>query len=238
MANKRTAGGTGTSERLTKAQRKEQARLQRIELERRAVRTRRNRWIAIGGLVLVGVAVAVFVVLSQGSKSSKSQEHALPGLLTGPAPWPANTTDLAARLNAVGLPQEGAALHIHPHLFISVDGQQVTIPADIGLTQSFGSPLHTHDVDGVIHVESADPSYPFTLGDFFDVWGVRFTPTCLGSYCASDATTLRLYVAGRQYTRDPTQLKLKDEQQIVLVYGTPDQTPDPLPTFDFSSFQG
>ena len=63
MANRRsgTRGRTGT-ERLTKAQRKEQARRERLEIQRRMARARRNRWIALGVAVVVAAAVTVFVV--------------------------------------------------------------------------------------------------------------------------------------------------------------------------------
>jgi hypothetical protein len=33
--------------------------------------------------------------------------------------------------------------------------------------------LHTHDISGIIHVESPD-NRTFTLGQFFDIWGKKF----------------------------------------------------------------
>jgi hypothetical protein len=48
--------------RQTKAERKEEARRQRIEIERRMARSRRNRWIVLGVVLVVAAAAALFVV--------------------------------------------------------------------------------------------------------------------------------------------------------------------------------
>ena len=77
-----------------------------------------------------------------------------------------------------------AALHHHDLLQVYVDGQPVTVPSQVGIDQAEGylTSLHTHDASGIIHVESPTQR-SFTLGQFFDVWGVRLTSTCIGSYC-------------------------------------------------------
>jgi hypothetical protein len=77
------------------------------------------------------------------------------------------------------LPQEGQVVHIHPHLTITINGQQQEIPANTGIgTDSMGRPtflpIHTHDNTGTIHVESPIQR-DFHLKDFFDVWGQTFT---------------------------------------------------------------
>jgi hypothetical protein len=228
-------GGSGPSTKLTKAERKEEARRQRLEIERRMARTRRTWSLAAAALVVVAaITIALFLLLRP---ETESKAEGLPGLLASAAPWEANTTDLTGRLNRLGLGQEGVALHIHPHLSIFVSGQEIPIPANIGLTSSFGAPLHTHDATGIVHVESADPNRVFTLGEFFDVWGVRFTPTCLGSYCDDGDRRIRMFVDDSAYRSDPRALTLADHEQIVLTYGTRAQVPDPLPGFDFSGLQ-
>jgi hypothetical protein len=157
---------------------------------------------------------------------------------TGPPPWVANTSDLAARLDAIGLnatPMEGTALHIHQHLEILVNGASVQVPAEIGIANggtSF-SPIHTHTPDGIIHVESSAPRV-FTLGQFFDVWGVPFTKTCLGPDCNSGSKTLAVFVNGHRVTGNPTLVELEEHQEIVVAYGTASQLPDPIPaTYSF-----
>jgi hypothetical protein len=78
--------------------------------------------------------------------------------------------------------------HIHPILQIFIEGQQVTIPGDIGLTATRHFNPHTHDTIGTLHVGEGPISGidPFgsplrftTLDDFFDVWrttGTSGTP--------------------------------------------------------------
>jgi len=49
---------------------------------------------------------------------------------------------------------EQNAFHIHAHLDIFVDGEPFDVPADIGITNSCTYWLHTHDLTGIIHIES------------------------------------------------------------------------------------
>jgi hypothetical protein len=185
-------------------------------------------------LVVAGLVAAAVVGRSgSGQAPAPATAGALPGLQTGPAPWGANTADLAARLRAIGLPplspMEGTAVHIHQHLDIYVDGRKVPVPALIGIDPAVGfAPLHVHDTSGVIHVESASVR-SYTLGQFFAVWGVRFAPTCLGGYCAAGDRRLRVYVDGAPYRGDPTAITLEPHQEIVVAFGTAAQLPSPIP---------
>jgi len=70
----------------------------------------------------------------------------------------------------------------------------------------------------------------YTLGEFFAVWGVRFTPTCLGGYCAGGGRQLRVYVNGRPYQGDPTGLVLASHQELMVAFGTAAQLPSPIPS--------
>jgi hypothetical protein len=141
-------------------------------------------------------------------------------------------------LDAIGLsatPMEGTALHIHQHLEILVDAKPVEVPAQIGIANggSAFSPIHTHTPDGIIHVESSAPRV-FTLGQFFDVWGVPFTKTCLGPYCNAGTKTLTVFVNGHRVTGDPSLVELTEHQEVVVAYGTPDQLPSSIPaTYSF-----
>jgi hypothetical protein len=57
-----------------------------------------------------------------------------------------------------------------------VNGKQVSVPAGIGIASDNTCFywLHTHTSDGVIHIE-APSGRSFTLGNFLDIWGDRFT---------------------------------------------------------------
>ena len=95
------------------------------------------------------------------------------------------------------------------------------MPADIGInyTSRFISPVHTHDETGIIHVES-DEVRDFTLGEFFDIWGVRFTKDCVGGYCSKGPDTLKVYSNGKPVTGDPRKLVLQSHQEIAVIYGS------------------
>lgn len=178
---------------------------------------------ASGRVKIAVISCLVILVSMLTAKVESAQTDKLPGIITGPAPWLPEIDNLLSRLNAINLPalyEEGNALHIHQHLDILLNGKPVTVPAGIGINPvaRFISPLHTHDVSGVIHVES-DVKRDFTLGQFFDVWGVRFSKSCVGAYCAKGADTLRVFVNGKPISGDPRSLVLREHQEIAVVFG-------------------
>jgi hypothetical protein len=74
----------------------------------------------------------------------------------------------------------------------------------------------------------------YTVGQFFAVWGVRFTPSCLGGYCAGGGRQLRVYVNGEPVHGNPTAVTLASHQELVVAFGTAAQLPSPIPsTFRF-----
>ena len=197
----------------------------------RARRARQIMWIA-GFAAVVGVGAFLFI-----NRSEPASPSSLPGVLTTDAPWPANAAQSAARADALGLPAEGTTMHEHANVQIFVSGRQEPIPTDIGidLDAGTGQSIHTHDDTGTVHLESSQ-ARTFTLGEFFGVWGVRLTPSCIGGYCNDGQNRLRVYVGGEQQTGDPRDITLDDQSVIVVTYGTEKQLPDPIPsTFDFSS---
>jgi hypothetical protein len=151
----------------------------------------------------------------------------------GSPPWPPEAAHLRARLAAIGLPAltgEGTAQHTHQHLDLYVDGRRVTVPTDIGINQSEGflSPIHTHDATGIIHVESPVVR-DFTLGELFDVWGVRFDAHCVGGVCEGNGRVLTVFVNGQPFAGNPRTLVLATHQEIVVALGTATQLPNPIP---------
>jgi hypothetical protein len=216
------------------ARRHREAQRARAAARRPRQRRRRLGIVAALAVVLVAGVGAVAVSAAHRDRHPAATSTTLAGLQTGPAPWGANTGDLAERLQAIGVPplspMEGTVIHIHQHLDIFVDGHQVTVPAGVGIDPAAGyAPLHTHDPSGIIHVESPTVR-SYTLGEFFAVWGVRFTPTCLGGYCTGGGRQLRVYVNGRPYPGDPTGLVLAAHQELVVAFGTAAQLPSPVPS--------
>jgi hypothetical protein len=109
-------------------------------------------------------------------------------------------------------------LHIHPQLTVTQDGKLVTVPKNIGIDQSlykdhslarYGlqgeAPLHTHDENGTIHVES-NTNRNYTLGEFLNIWGGLDL----------NGKTVKLAVDGKPITSDYRNLILQDGQKITL----------------------
>ena len=102
----------------------------------------------------------------------------------------------------------------------------MTVPGNMGIG-AVHSPMHTHDPDGVMHVEGEpDP----TLDEFMAMWGVQLTPRQLGPYVSNARERVRMWVqkpGAKRYeevTVQPT-LKLGDRQQIQLFFGSDTQVP-------------
>lgn len=196
-------------------------------------------WAVIIGVVILGIGYLAFSHTDTQSVTATTpvtvgDPLTLPGISTSTAPWAPEFDNLKARLAADSLPQltmEGEVLHIHQHLDLYIDGQPIQVPADIGINESAGwlSPIHVHDTTGIIHVESPYVA-TFTLGEFFDVWGVRFTTQCIGSYCTNESKNLRVYVNGELYQGDPREIPLASHQEIVIAYGTAAELPATIPT--------
>jgi hypothetical protein len=192
------------------------------------------RWAITVSLASLTAAVVVGIVLASGGNEKKTSGP-LRGILTTTAPWPANTELMAQRLAELGLPGAGEALHTHSRLELYVHGLKVPVPAQIGISSDLTSPLHTHDASGVIHVESSKQQ-DFTLGEFFDIWGVRLTDSCLGAYCNGDEGSLRVFVSGKGFDGRIRNLRLQDETEIVVTFGKQSEMPEPIPSeFSYGS---
>ena len=180
--------------------------------------------------MLAGLGSATRDLRAQGSaKAAPPAQRQLPGLQTTEAPWPRELAYLSERLKAIGLPampNESFVVHIHQVLKIAVRGKNVPVPAGIGIHELAGfiSPIHTHDGNGQIHIEAPSPR-PFTLGQFFDVWGVRFTANCIGGYCTSGRDSLKVLSNGAPVKGNPRSLVLADNQQIEIRFGNAPKGP-------------
>jgi hypothetical protein len=166
-----------------------------------------------------------------------------PGPETVPVP---NGPKLATLLNAAtgqtvdGIQcqtNEQTVTHVHTHLTIFVNGKAQVIPYGIGIpgfqalstakgpfvqTGSCFYWLHVHANDGIIHIESPSTSESFTLGQFFDEWGIPLSKTQVGS--ATGPVTVFFTSPGQKaklYTGNPNDIPLGDHYQIQLVVGTP-----------------
>jgi hypothetical protein len=218
------------------------AHLQALEAQRR----RRRNWTAgIGAAVVAIVAVVAIILAVSGTgrnpapgaggtpKLKLAPLSTLSGLQPAPAPGPAGPEGVpipaAAPLastatSATGGPVDGIScqtaeqtiFHIHAHLTIFVNGSPRQVPAGIGIPGSCLYWLHTHQADGIIHIES--PIHrTYTLGQLFDEWGQRLGPDQVGP---ATGHVTALY-NGQVYQGNPRDIPLNAHAQIQLEVGTP-----------------
>lgn len=217
---------------------KERLRKEREERERKeqekSQKRRRRLWILGIAAGVVLIAVVAFAVLhkSKGQKSSQEQATSQ-GLQITPGPWEPATEGLEDRTNALQLPPPSDTIyHVHAQLRVYVNGKQFKVPANVGIDQGkqYLASLHTHDDTGIIHMEAVEP-YPFTLGQFFTIWGVKFTENQLGSYRGGNGLVLETYVNGEKVPNGP-RYQIKPHDAIVVGFGKPGSFPKTFkPTF-------
>jgi hypothetical protein len=196
-----------------------------------------NRTILIVIGIIVFLAAAYFLYSPHEKPKPVStvpvNPDTLPGIQMSEAPWISEMSHLRDRLKIIGLPalhEEGAALHAHQHLDLFIKGKAVSVPGMIGVNapEQFISPVHTHDGTGEIHIESPTVQ-TYTLGQFFDIWGVRLSSKCIGAYCEDGQNSIQVFVNGRA-AEDPRSVELRDHIEIVITYGTAEELPKPIPS--------
>lgn len=207
-------------------------------------------WVAAVGIVLAGCG-----------HSTPYTAPPAPAPTSGAAPWPAPADRLEAARDAGLTPDthEYFTFHIHAHLDVFVNGRPVLVPAGLGIKiddpavqhgeSQYGTgyggismcakpciaPLHTHNADGIVHVEAMQKE-DFRLGQFFTEWGVKLDSSCVGGYCRPTAA-FAVFVNGKRYTGNPADIGFADHQEIAIVIGSPPAsipqqfpaTPSPIP---------
>lgn len=140
------------------------------------------------------------------------------GTIGSPPGWsawvgPANR----ASVGGVGCPVN-ENFHLHSLVSIYKDGVRQGLPDNLG-RGACNYELHTHDVTGVVHIET-DVAKKFTLGQLFALWG---QPLGVDGVAGLGAP-LRFYMIGNdrltRYTGDPAALELVPHGEIVIVSGT------------------
>jgi len=128
--------------------------------------------------------------------------------------------------------------HIHPTLTILLDGQQVVIPAGIGINgSSFANP-HTHDYTGILHIgeagiagtdSSGSAARNVTLQDFFNVWA---SSSLTGSTAVN--VNARLDTDANDGTASPRIMdKTVDSTHVLRMYVK--ETGDSAPELEYAS---
>jgi hypothetical protein len=122
----------------------------------------------------------------------------------------------------VNLPQ---TFHIHSHVSIFLNGEQLTIPGRVGIVQQSPTTecwyaVHTHDRSGRIHVEGSAPG-TFTLGQLFSIWG---QPLSSSDVAGLTGMPVVVYVTDNgtvtQNTGDWSAIELRSHRLITIQVGT------------------
>src|SRR6476659_3527537 len=123
--------------------------------------------------------------------------------------------------------------HYHAHLDIFVNGFSYLVPAGIGIKPPDCIYwLHTHDISGIIHVESPD-NRSFTLGQFFDIWGKKFNNSQIFDFMVDKSAnkTLAVYINGTEAANmQYRNIPIVNHEDITIIYGTP---PPEIPPYEF-----
>jgi hypothetical protein len=189
--------------------------------------------------LIPAVSTAIVFAMSPAG----AQQHSIPlvqATQVGKAFFPPGDTPAGGNGQPVdgiqGLSQEMLAVHVHAHLSLFYRGEQIAVPLGIGIVKPLrvvngfagGGALywlHTHDATGIIHVESPD-ARPYTLGDFFDIWGRGLGRNDV----AGLQGPVHAFVDGRPYAGDLRAIVLTAHEQITLEVGAPVVAP-PVYTF-------
>ncbi len=118
--------------------------------------------------------------------------------------------------------------HIHADLRIVIDGEVMNLarPEYMSTAESIRHDhVHLHDNDGeVVHIHAPHIS----LVTFLNSLGITLTDTCLtvdqNSHCTDESNTLKLIVNGEPYEVVFTSYVPKDLDQILLFFGTKEDT--------------
>jgi hypothetical protein len=168
----------------------------------------------------IGAAIAVVAVVAACGTTTP------PAATTAPEPTPTPPVLAAPNGAAVtgqaidGITCDASApqlvIHVHAHLAIFVSNAMRDVPKNIGILPSVnGSPctywLHSHDDDGIMHVESP-ATRSFTLGDYFDVWGLPLDSTHVGPASG----TVTVYLNDQRYSGDVRAIPLVSHAVVQL----------------------
>jgi hypothetical protein len=170
-------------------------------------------------LLALAATVAVVALAVDLGRGDPQPDRALQPVPIGRGPRYQPPAGPARRCLRGGL---DGRLRVHVELF--ADRRAVVIPAGIGIAgvreRVYGriTAARCHDrawtVDptGVVHLHAAG----MTLGDVFAVWGQPLAADRLAGF---DGARVALFVNGERRDGSPTQLELRDRDQIVLEIG-------------------
>jgi hypothetical protein len=170
-------------EQLTKKERRELKHQQKVERRDSAIsKQKTKRYITWGVTALVGVALIGGLVVAYKNRPQIPE------------------SEIVSR----------TGLHTHPELAIYVKGVKQEMPANLGVGGSFMAPVHTHEANGVIHLEFQGlvKKSDITLGQFFKSWRKDMN---------SFGTNVKMTVNGKE-NMELENYQMQDKDKIELNY--------------------
>lgn len=162
------------------------------------------------------------------------------GTALGTQQWPAGSNGTGSTAQPVaGLSCAIAGnAYNYAHLSIYQDGKLLALPASIGTVEPTLAlqtgcvyPVHTVDNTGKIRI-AANTASPYTLGQFFAVWGQTLTNTNVAGLTSSSvATYINDSGTLTQYLGNLSDLALAPGREITIVLGS---TLSQIPTYAWS----
>lgn len=223
------SGGVATRPQTRDAAKyaRRQAERQSRFLAQRRARRIRNTIITVAALVIVlaGSLTAYLVYNAQHSKSQGTTANA-------PFTEPIFDSDFQPIDNVYCDQLEGSVEHIHAHLTIYIEGNPVSLPANVGIPTNPQSGqatcfywLHVHsNTPGIIHIE-APTKGPFVLGQFLDEWNQGFQNLSFPSQLLLDSGWT-IWINGQPYHGSLNSVPLSAHNLITLAYNSPNAKPD------------
>ena len=204
---------TRQSQKLARRQEEQQKREAQL---RRAKQRRRIAVISLIAVIVLAVGLTAYLIANAHSANGQSaaQIQETPVNPSYPAVDGINCDQL-----------EQTAYHVHAHVSIYINGQASAIPQGVGIVSgSCYYWLHTHNPDGIIHIE-APAKTTLTLGNFFDIWDGKFSTLGYPIQLA-DPSNWKVWVDGKPYTGNFRNIPLQAHELITLAYNSPNVKPD------------
>src|SRR5579884_886983 len=222
-------------QRERRKQRQQQQRQEQRQHRQQQARDGFDRWTIIAGAVVIVLVIAIlgYMGVSGAGKPTATAPTATPS--TGFKP-----------IDGVGCgTMEYQNYHIHQHITLYDHGNQVPLPAEIGMPGGESQApcyywIHVHLNDpAIIHVESP-VAKTFHLGNFFDIWKAtaQWTSPPGDAYLmalgkAASRGQVTAFVNGKRWRGDYRSIPLVAHAVITIEIGQPVIPPKP-----FTNWQG
>ena len=109
-------------------------------------------------------------------------------------------------------------IHWHAVLTIKILGEFQDIPANIGVGVTH-QPLHTHEPDGVIHMEFPNlvTENDIRIGNFFEIWSKKFNKNCIFDRCSGPEGKLKMFV-NEKLNFEFENYTMRDGDKIEIIF--------------------